>query len=268
MTAVEGVRIGAVVTDLDGTVVRRDRTVSPATLRAAAALEARGIPLIAATARTPLGLKSLSTLVPHLAFAVCCSGAVGHVPASGATAWFDVLPRVVIADLIRTVKAAAVFDGDEWRMTAAYRTMRPTGHQGRTSVVDAAALTEVEACSMVLCHPHRTAAELVADLITAGFGPERVTLTYAGPRFVEVTAPSVDKASGVARALRTIGVPPAQTIAFGDMPIDIPMFSAVGHSVAMADAPPAVLAAATFHTENAENDGFAHMLTRLGILPA
>jgi hydroxymethylpyrimidine pyrophosphatase-like HAD family hydrolase len=36
--------IGAVVTDLDGTVVRRDRTISEVTLHAAAALRDRGAP--------------------------------------------------------------------------------------------------------------------------------------------------------------------------------------------------------------------------------
>lgn len=40
------------------------------------------------------------------------------------------------------------------------------------------------------------------------------------------------------------------------------------HRPDLAGAPPAVFAAATFHTENVNNDGFAHGLTRLGIRPA
>jgi hypothetical protein len=67
----------AVVMDLDGTVIRRDGAVSEATLHAAQVLKERGVPLLAATARTPAGVDTLHTLSPFLTFAVCCSGAVG-----------------------------------------------------------------------------------------------------------------------------------------------------------------------------------------------
>jgi hydroxymethylpyrimidine pyrophosphatase-like HAD family hydrolase len=50
------------------------------------------------------------------------------------------------------------------------------------------------------------------------------------------------------------------------MPIDIPMFTVVGHSVAMADAPPEVLAAATSVTPTVAEDGFATALSRLGLI--
>src|SRR5690348_18370734 len=43
--------------------------------------------------------------------------------------------------------------------------------------------------------------------------------------------------SDLLRALEMISVAPERAIAFGDMPIDIAMFSVVGHSVAMGDAP-------------------------------
>lgn len=61
----------AVVTDLDGTVIRRDGTVSEATLHAAQLLKERAVPLLAATARTPAGVNALHTLAPFLTFAVC-----------------------------------------------------------------------------------------------------------------------------------------------------------------------------------------------------
>jgi Cof subfamily protein (haloacid dehalogenase superfamily) len=264
--------IEAVVTDLDGTVVRRDGTVTPATLRAAADLRARGIPLIAATARTPTGLRALSDLAGQLTFAVCCSGAVGVVPATGSVSWKDRLPRSVVADLVAHLTSevpgagAAVFDGREWRMTESYRALRPSTHKGPVSVVGEASLAEADGCSMVVCHPERSSAELLAALDSAGFGLDRVTLTYAGPRFVEVTAASVTKASGVLRALRTVGVAPERAIAFGDMPIDVAMFTIVGHSVAMADAPAEVLAVATSQTAGVDDDGFARELIRLGVV--
>src|SRR5690348_4282178 len=140
----------AVVTDLDGTVVRRDGTVSAATLHAVHALQERGIPVVAATARTPAGVDALHTLSPLLTFAVCCGGAVGYVPATATRAWCERIPAGVVADLLdfvaRRLPSAglAAYDGVQWRMTAAYRTMRPSGHKGPAFVVPAAALLAVD----------------------------------------------------------------------------------------------------------------------------
>jgi Cof subfamily protein (haloacid dehalogenase superfamily) len=263
----------AVVTDLDGTVIRRDGTVSEATLHAAHHLAQQGVPLLAATARTPAGVKALHTLAPLLAFAVCCSGAVGYVPATATSVWCERIPRDAVTDLMAFVgqrlpaAGLAAFDGRQWRMTAAYQLMRPSDHKGPVSVVPAAALAEADPCAMVVCHPGWTATEVIAVLIEAGFDTARLGLNYAGPHFVEVTAAPVDKATGVLRALRTIGVAPERVIAFGDMPIDIAMFSVVGHSVAMGNAPDAVSAAATSRTASVDEDGFARMLARLDLVP-
>jgi len=162
----------------------------------------------------------------------------------------------------------AAFDGFGWRMSADYQTLREDGHAGSVSVVDAAALVEVDACAMVVAHPDWDPPRVIAALRAGGFDRSRVGLTYAGTEFVEVTAPSVDKASGVVRALETLGVRPQRALALGDMPIDIAMFTAVGHSVAMADAPEEVRAAATWQTSNVEDDGFARALERLGLVAA
>jgi hypothetical protein len=268
-----GAGFDAVVTDLDGTVIRRDGTVSEATLHAARALEERGIPLLAATARTPAGVNALHTLSPLLTFAVCCSGAVGYVPATATLAWCERIPRDVVTDLmaflaLRLPSAGlAAFDGVQWRMTAAYQMMRPSVHKGPTFVVPAAALAVVDPCAMVVCHPGWSSPQVIAVLAGAGFDATRLGLNYAGPRFVEVTAAPVDKATGVLRALQTINVAPERVIAFGDMPIDIAMFSVVGSSVAMGNAPDEVLRAATSQTASVEDDGFAGMLAHLNLVP-
>ncbi|MCM4082392.1 HAD family hydrolase [Paractinoplanes hotanensis] len=147
----------AVVTDLDGTVVRADGTVSDATLLAARTLAERGVPLLAATARTPAGVTALEELAPHLAFAVCCSGAVGWVPGAATPAWCERLPRDTMTDLIgfltRELPAAAMaaFDNRQWRMNAAYQVMRPNTHRGPIAAM-ADAPAEVLAAAT-----HRTA---------------------------------------------------------------------------------------------------------------
>jgi Cof subfamily protein (haloacid dehalogenase superfamily) len=263
----------AVVTDLDGTVIQPDGTVSEATLHAARALGERGMPLLAATARTPAGVNALHTLAPLLTFAVCCSGAIGYAPATATRAWCERIPQDVVIDLITFLRqrlpaaGLAAYDGLQWRMTAAYEAMRPSGHHGPTAVATPAEIAGADPCAMVVCHPGWSAPEIIAVLIEGGFDTTRLGLSYAGSSLVEVTAASIDKASGVLRALRTIGVAPERVIAFGDMPIDVAMFSVVGHSVAMGDAPAEVLSAATSQTASVEDDGFARTLSQLDLVP-
>jgi Cof subfamily protein (haloacid dehalogenase superfamily) len=259
----------AVVTDLDGTVVRSDETVSAATIEACRSLRARDIPVIAATARSPAGVRALQDLAPLLALAVCCGGSVGYAPESGSLLWRDTLQADAVRALLAFVRTAlpeagvAVYDGDSWRMTEAYLAIRTSRHRGPSAVVPVEALSEGSACAMTLCHPELAPAELIPLL--AARGPA-LNLSYAGPEIVEIAPAGIDKASGVARALREVGVPADRAVAFGDMPIDIPMFTVVGHSVAMADAPPEVLAAATSVTPTVAEDGFATALSRLGLI--
>ena len=59
-----------------------------------------------------------------------------------------------------------------------------------------------------------------------------------------------------------LGVPPADVVAFGDMPNDLPMLEWAGWGVAMANAHPAVLGAADEITAPNSEDGLALVLER------
>lgn len=58
-------------------------------------------------------------------------------------------------------------------------------------------------------------------------------------------------------------MPADATIAFGDMPNDLPLLAWAGHAVAVANAHPAVLRAADEVTLSNEEDGVALVLERL-----
>jgi hydroxymethylpyrimidine pyrophosphatase-like HAD family hydrolase len=73
----------------------------------------------------------------------------------------------------------------------------------------------------------------------------------------------LSKAKGLALAARRLGATAADTIAFGDMPNDVPMFAWAAHGVAMADAHPELLAVADEVTASNDADGIAVVLERL-----
>jgi hydroxymethylpyrimidine pyrophosphatase-like HAD family hydrolase len=97
--------------------------------------------------------------------------------------------------------------------------------------------------------------------------PTEAEVTHAGLGFIEVLPPGVTKATGLAVALRHHGVDFADVVAFGDMPNDLPMLTAVreagGRSVAVANAHPAVRAAAEHLTSGDDADGVARYLEAL-----
>jgi hypothetical protein len=90
------------------------------------------------------------------------------------------------------------------------------------------------------------------------------TLTQAGIGYVELTAPGVDKATGLAVVAHQLDVDPAEVLAFGDMPNDVPMFRWAGwRRVAVANAHPEVLALADEVTLSNDDDGVAVWLERM-----
>ncbi|MDR3080947.1 MAG: HAD family hydrolase, partial [Streptomyces sp.] len=89
------------------------------------------------------------------------------------------------------------------------------------------------------------------------------TVTMSGPGTVELQPCGVTKATGLALAAEYLGLSPSVTIAFGDMPNDIPMFRWAAHGVAMAKAHPELKAVADEITTSNEDDGIAVVLERL-----
>ncbi|WP_157432815.1 MULTISPECIES: HAD family hydrolase [unclassified Actinoplanes] len=264
----------AVVTDLDGTVVPAGGDlVSAATLNAAAQLRHRGIPLLAATARTRNGVTRLGAFAGHLTVAVCHGGALGWTPEDGGrTLWQRTLPAPELRDLAdfsRTLPGAAlsVFGVASWDLTPEYLALRGSPPPEPWRSVPLTDITDQPAYAAAIRHASLSSDELVARLTEAGFA-ERATLTYAAPHLVEIGPPGVDKAAGVARALDWLGIAPEHTVAFGDMPNDLSMLALAGHSVAIGAAHPAVLAAATARAPGVDDDGFAAHLAELGLISA
>ena len=81
--------------------------------------------------------------------------------------------------------------------------------------------------------------------------------------FVEVSAPGVDKASGLAALAAELGVAAADVLAFGDMPNDLPMLRWAGTGWAVANGHDDVRAVADRVCGSNDDDGVARELERL-----
>ncbi|MBO0746020.1 MAG: HAD hydrolase family protein, partial [Candidatus Dormibacteraeota bacterium] len=123
-------------------------------------------------------------------------------------------------------------------------------------------------CALCVADAELESAALAVGLAGAGVGPDRATVTYAGSQLLDVVAPEVDKGYGVRRACELLDIDPGQVVAFGDGPNDLALFRAVGLSVAMANADPAVLATADLVAGSNVEEGVAGMLAELGLVAA
>ena len=87
--------------------------------------------------------------------------------------------------------------------------------------------------------------------------------SFNGDTLLSITAARVDKGSALLALCRATGIDPAETIAIGDSDVDLPLFAAAGHAIAMANANATVKAAAHTITLPADEDGVAHALEAL-----
>ncbi len=80
---------------------------------------------------------------------------------------------------------------------------------------------------------------------------------------VMILPPGIDKASGLAAAMRRMGLAPRDVIGIGDAENDLPFLRSCGCAVAVANALPAVKDKADVVTSGARGEGVVEMICRL-----
>jgi hydroxymethylpyrimidine pyrophosphatase-like HAD family hydrolase len=253
-----------VASDLDGTLLRSDGTVSDRTVAALDRLADKGIPFVMATGRPIRWLRPVLDATGTRGPVVCSNGAAIWDPETGEVLSRTPLTPELMADVV------ARLAGDLPGLVFAAETELGLRHEAGYPVREFGPLIRPGELAEVLSEP---AIKLLARM------PVRDTpLTDAAARslaglaevtrssndgLAEISAAGVTKATGLAWVADRLGVPAAGILAFGDMPNDLPMFAYAGRSVAMANAEPAVRAAADAVTGTNDADGVASYLESL-----
>jgi Cof subfamily protein (haloacid dehalogenase superfamily) len=93
---------------------------------------------------------------------------------------------------------------------------------------------------------------------------ERATITHSSSfGLLEISAPGVTKATGLAELAERHGIAPHEVLAVGDMPNDVPMLQWAGRSYAVANAHPAVIEVADEVIGSNDEDAVAHLIEQL-----
>ena len=266
-----------VASDIDGTLVRADKSTSERTRRALQRIQEAGMVVVLVTARPAHAAEALANAMGLTGLLLCSNGAVVYDPARQEIVRHTPLAVETARRLIMALRAVvpdvcfAFTRGERFACEPAYQCMAdPADHDdgllASATLNDALVLCEEAPTKLVIRHPTIRADELllrVHELELPGF-----EATHSGASFVEVAAAGVTKAWALAALCAELGIGADEVVAFGDAPNDLPMLRWAGRGIAVANAHPAVLAAIREVAPSNDDDGVAVALEQLLSAPA
>jgi Cof subfamily protein (haloacid dehalogenase superfamily) len=263
--------IKLVVTDVDGTLVQPDKSLSPGTIAAAARLQAAGVKLAVVSARPPRGMawisEALKLQAPYAGF----NGGMMIGPGGDTVEWnpcpVDQVTQALDLFAARGVDAW-LFTQDEWLVRDGNGVYVEHEHHTvrfAARVVDdfspyvdqVGKLCGVSDDFDKLASVEKELQALVGD---------RATANRSQKYYLDLTHKNANKGYAVGALARHLGFEPSEVAVLGDMNNDIPMFRVAGFSVAMGNGSVDAKAAATTTTAANDHEGWATAIDSL-ILP-
>ena len=260
--------IRLLVSDVDGTLVRKDKALGAATIVAARRFVAHGGQMTLISARPPSGILPLAaalgldqpigafnggTIVmpdgtvstAHRLSADASRAAIEEIEAAGATRW-------------------AFADG---RWFTSDDANPHTEHERLASMVEPVVGADFSALhgridKIVGVSDNPDEIERMRAAIVDRLGDD-AQVSLSQTYYVDVTHPKANKGDGIAALADAIGVPLSETAAIGDMPNDLPMLGRAGLPIAMGNAPDRVKDAARQIVASNDEDGVADAIDRL-----
>jgi Cof subfamily protein (haloacid dehalogenase superfamily) len=255
-----------VASDLDGTLVRSDHTLSDRTV---AVLDAVPVPLVLATGRPIRWLTRIYERLSRPPIAVVANGAAVYDPERdellhSAPLSADELAHAcaVLRETIPDAAFGVELDGGRRLLHEAAHPVGEFEYRfGTKREVELAELVAQPAAKLLVRAGQRDADEFTA-LVSAALSGVYEATHSSTTGLVEISAAGVTKASGLAWVAARLGVEADEVVAFGDMPNDVPMLAWAGRGVAVANAHPAVREAADEVTASNDDDGVVRWLER------
>lgn len=263
--------IKLVVSDVDGTLVRKDKSLSSQTIAAVHRLRDAGVPFTLISARPVSGvmplIAPLGIDIPLAAF----NGGILFRP-DGSEIVAHPIERAVVEGVFALAEGLAVdrwvFANGRWYASSGegvhVEHERVASNQAPVIRSDFSDLYD-RADKVTFVSDDRDLLRGLAAKAIATFGG-RATIGQSQTYYLDVTDVAANKGDGVAALAEMLGIDLADTLVLGDMDNDIAMFDRAGLSVAMGQCPDTVKAKADWVSSSNEEDGVAHAIDAF-ILP-
>jgi Cof subfamily protein (haloacid dehalogenase superfamily) len=267
-------KISLLLSDVDGTLVTRQKEVTPRAREAVQMLGEAGIGFTVTSSRPPRGLVHLIAPL-NLKLPIGGFNGGGLMQPDGGVAESLMLPP----DAAHAAFEITLKHGlDPWvyTLTEWYVRDLEAPHVARetfTITFPPHVTTDFEAqlnnCGKIVAVGDDYAAVLACNAELDQVLRGRASATRSQAYFIDITHPDSNKGTMVETMARLLDIPTSEIATIGDMANDILMFRKSGLSIAMGNATDDVKAQAKLCTDTNEEDGFAKAVERylLGIGP-
>ena len=267
--------VGLVATDLDGTLLRSDGSVSELTVAALARARAAGLPVVFVTGRPPRWLPMVVEATGHSGVAIGANGAVLVDLATGELLRTHAISAEALDEVVTTLRAEVPGIGfaAEWideLPAGASDALRDTDFAHEHSFVPRYPVgTALRADDIREIAAGHQVVKLLARVTGSGHDADSflehalahvehlVTVTHSNSDDVllEMGAAGVSKGSTLAEHAASLGLGARDVAAMGDMPNDLPMITWARVGLGVEGGHPRVLEAADAVLPGPHDDG-------------
>lgn len=255
-----------IATDLDGTLLRSDGTVSHRSQQALLAAEAAGLKVVFVTGRPLRWAEDVFDHVGSHGFVIISNGALTWDVANHAVVHqrpMDPQVGLEIAQLLRaeipdTYFASETLDGIVLEPGFMQQLRLPA--QARR--VELPEVFSAPVLKLLARHEELDPEVFWEHAKELAAHTAEITWSSAGA-LLEMSATGVTKATTLAQFCDAYGIKPSQVVAFGDMPNDVEMLAWAGTAYAMANADSRVKQVADHLTLSNDEDGVAVVIEQL-----
>ena len=264
--------------DLDGTILHDDKSVSERSLRALRRAWEAGALIVPATGRIHKAVPEPIRRQPFTRYTIAVNGAKVYDAVRGETVYRAEIPNALALELTAYMDGLDVLYDcykDDWGYVSRAMYARAADYiadpgilalfyRSRTPVDDLASFFRADGGSVQKLQMHfRDREARKRELETL---PERfpaIAVSTSVPTNIELNIAAANKGDALLALCAALGIAPEETLAFGDGTNDLSLLRAAGTGVAMANADPAVRAAADVICGDNEHDGLAAFLESL-----
>jgi hydroxymethylpyrimidine pyrophosphatase-like HAD family hydrolase len=258
--------IRLVATDLDGTLLHSDGSVTDRTRRALTAVEKLGVTVVFVTGRPIRWMDDLWQHVGGHGLAVCSNGGIVYDVHEHEVRRARTIPVGIgleVADILRTRIRGTTFAierTDGFAKEPGFMPRLPPPPDLAQGPLDR--ILDDRAVKLLARH-EELGPERFWEQVESEVG-HLVTTTWSSVgALVEMSAAGVTKASTLQMVCEERGIASQEVVAFGDMPNDLPMLEWAGTSYAMVNAHDSVRALAAHVAPANDEDGVAQVLEQL-----
>lgn len=268
-------------TDLDGTLLRPDHSVSDFTRETIQRATAAGIKVVFATGRPTRWLPTVIEETMHADLIIAANGSILIDAATREVLEFSEIDRATVTQTVELLRAKVpnslfavevLFDGEaKWSHLEGYR--REPGFEERLRDPKASEYKSIEEW---IKHP-----EPIVKILLRVVNPTlhvdeqislieddlsdlvEVTTTGSHDFLIEMSPRGINKGATLAKLAHSMGFTAAQVAAVGDMPNDLSMLEWAGSSATISGGHPAAAAIADRILPKPAADGVAHWLSEI-----